>query len=128
MTTGPTTCCSVAIGSWSSTGRRSGSVPAPPTSATCSAPASSRTTRREHEAALVDRYVAGLARQGVDVDRDAIWDGYRRYAFGGLIMAIVASALVRRTDRGDEMFLTMAQRHAHQGLELDTEALYPRRE
>ena len=57
-----------------------------------------------------------------------IWEGYRRYAYGGLIMAIVASALVRRTDRGDEMFLTMAERHAHQGLELDTEALYPQRE
>ena len=38
-------------------------------------------------------------------------------------MAIVASALVRRTDRGDEMFLAMAERHAHQGLDLDTEAL-----
>jgi hypothetical protein len=84
--------------------------------------------RRRHESALVDRYVAGLVAQGVEVDRDTVWEGYRRYAYGGLIMAIVASALVRRTDRGDEMFLTMAQRHAHQGLELDTEALYPRRE
>jgi hypothetical protein len=83
--------------------------------------------RRQHDAGLVDRYVAGLIAAGVDADRDSIWEGYRRYAFGGLIMAIVASALVRRTDRGDEMFLAMAQRHAHQGLDLDTESLYVRR-
>ena len=79
--------------------------------------------RRQHEAALVDRYVAGLHAQGVDVDRAEIWDGYRRYAFGGLIMAVVASALVRRTDRGDDMFVTMAERHALQMADLDTEAL-----
>ena len=80
--------------------------------------------RHRHEAALVDRYVAGLQAQGVDVDRDEVWKGYRRYAFGGLVMAIVASALVRRTARGDDMFVTMAERHARQGFELDTEALY----
>ena len=38
-----------------------------------------------------------------------MWEQYRRYAFGGLIMAIVASFLVRRTERGDEMFITMAR-------------------
>jgi hypothetical protein len=79
--------------------------------------------RRSHEATLVDRYVAGLAAQGVSVDRDAIWQQYRQFAFGGLIMAIVASALVRRTARGDDMFVTMAERHARQALDLDAEAL-----
>ena len=63
------------------------------------------------------------SRQGVDVDRDDVWEQYRRYAFGGLIMAIVASALVRRTDRGDDMFVTMAERHARQALDLDAESL-----
>ena len=65
----------------------------------------------------------GLRTQGVDVDRDGVWDLYRRYAFGGLVMAIVAQALVRRTDRGDEMFITMADRHSRQALDLDSEAL-----
>ena len=32
-------------------------------------------------------------------------------------------ALVRRTDRGDEMFMTMADRHARQALDLDSESL-----
>ena len=43
--------------------------------------------------------------------------------YGGLIMAIVASTLVRRTDRGDEMFIAMADRHAVQALDLDSLAL-----
>ena len=79
--------------------------------------------RRVHEDALVDRYVAGLAAQGVALDRDDVWTQYRRYAFGGLIMAIVAQALVVRTDRGDEMFITMADRHSRQALDLDSESL-----
>jgi Phosphotransferase enzyme family len=79
--------------------------------------------RRLHESALVDRYVEGLVAQRVPVERDDVWQLYRRFAFGGLIMAIVASALVRRTERGDDMFVTMAVRHARQALDLDSEAL-----
>jgi hypothetical protein len=72
---------------------------------------------------LVDRYVAGLHAQGVAVERDDVWTLYRHYAFSGLVMAIVASFLVRQTDRGDEMFMTMASRHAHQALDLGSESL-----
>ncbi len=79
--------------------------------------------RRVAEPALVDRYVAGLRAQGVTVERDDVWTLYRRYAFSGLVMAIVASFLVRQTDRGDEMFMTMASRHARQALDLDSESL-----
>jgi hypothetical protein len=82
--------------------------------------------RREVEAGLVDRYVAGLRAQGIAVERDDVWTLYRHYAFSGLVMAIVASFLVRRTDRGDEMFMTMASRHAHQALHLDSESLLGR--
>ena len=55
-----------------------------------------------------------------------MWTLYRHYAFSGLVMAIVASFLVRQTDRGDEMFMTMASRHAHQALDLDSESLLGR--
>ena len=79
--------------------------------------------RRRHEHELVDRYAQRLLEQGVAVERDDLWDGYRRSAYGGLIMAIVASILVRRTDRGDEMFIAMADRHAIQALDLDSLAL-----
>jgi hypothetical protein len=38
-------------------------------------------------------------------------------------MAVAASMLVERTDRGDEMFLVMAHRHARHALDLDAPAL-----
>jgi hypothetical protein len=79
--------------------------------------------RRARERALVARYVGGLRAQGVDVDEDAVWTGYRQFAYAGLIMAIAASALVVHTDRGDGMFLAMAERSAAMALELDAESL-----
>jgi Phosphotransferase enzyme family len=79
--------------------------------------------RRAAESALVDRYVERLSVQGVAAGPDEIWQLYRHYAFSGLVMAIVASFLVRRTDRGDKMFITMAERHARQALDLDSLAL-----
>src|SRR4029077_7177166 len=42
--------------------------------------------RRAAEPRLVDRYVAGLRAQGVSVERDAVWQLYRHYAFSGLVM------------------------------------------
>jgi hypothetical protein len=40
-------------------------------------------------------------------------------------MAIVASMVVRRTERGDEMFVAMAERHGRHALDVDAEALLP---
>jgi aminoglycoside/choline kinase family phosphotransferase len=76
--------------------------------------------RREVEAGLVQRYHAGLTAAGVtDYDADRCWHDYRRGTWAGLVMAIAASMLVERTDRGDQMFLTMAARHARHALDLD---------
>ena len=75
--------------------------------------------RRNHEESLVRGYHDGLVAAGVDgYDWNTCWNDYRRYSFGGLIMAIAASMLVERTDRGDEMFMTMASRHSTQALDL----------
>ena len=49
------------------------------------------------------------------------WRDYRRYAFSGFLMAVAASMMVVQTDRGDEMFLTMARRHGEQILDLEAE-------
>ena len=55
------------------------------------------------------RYHDGLVAAGVSgYDWDRCWLDHRRGTWAGLIMAIAASMLVERTDRGDEMFLTMA--------------------
>ena len=41
----------------------------------------------------------------------------------GLLMAVGASMLVERTERGDEMFMTMASRHSQHVLDLDATEL-----
>ena len=75
--------------------------------------------RRTNEEALIREYHRGLLAAGVDgYDWNTCWDDYRRYSFGGLIMAIAASVLVERTDRGDDMFMAMASRHSTQALDL----------
>lgn len=75
--------------------------------------------RRSHEADLVHLYHDGLGALGVDLGWDECWEQYRRYSFSGLIMAIAASMLVVQTERGDDMFVTMAQRHGRHALDLD---------
>ena len=76
--------------------------------------------RRQHEQALVRRYHDGLVAAGVTgYGFERCFADYRRGSFGGLVMAVAASMLVERTERGDEMFLTMARRHARHALDLD---------
>jgi aminoglycoside/choline kinase family phosphotransferase len=76
--------------------------------------------RRAHEEDLVRRYHDGIVAAGVrDYDWDRCWTDYRRGTWGGLIMAIAASMLVERTERGDDMFMVMAHRHARHVLDLD---------
>jgi hypothetical protein len=80
--------------------------------------------RGRHERALVRRYHDALLARGVrDYAWDDLWLDYRRYAFGGFLMAIGASVMVVQTPRGDEMFLTMIRRHAAQIDDLDAAAL-----
>ncbi|MQA96638.1 MAG: phosphotransferase [Streptosporangiales bacterium] len=79
--------------------------------------------RRAHEQDLVRAYHAGLRAAGVELSWDEVWHDYRRYSFDGLTMAVAASMLVTRTDRGDDMFMAMAERHGRQALDLDAESL-----
>jgi aminoglycoside/choline kinase family phosphotransferase len=80
--------------------------------------------RRARESDLVGEYHDRLRAGGVvGYSRDDCMTEYRRHAYGGYIMAVGASMLVERTVRGDEMFLTMARRHAAQVLDLGSEAL-----
>ena len=76
--------------------------------------------RRKHERQLIEAYHQALIAGGVEgYDWDRCWTDYRRFAFGGLIMAMAASMLVERTDRGDDMFMAMATRHCEQILDLE---------
>jgi hypothetical protein len=74
--------------------------------------------RREHEVPLLRSYQASLAAAGVNLDWAECLEGYRRYCFDGLLMAIIASMLVGRSERGDDMFMAMAVRHGQQAIDL----------
>jgi Phosphotransferase enzyme family len=79
--------------------------------------------RRANESDLVHRYHDAMQAAGVKLDWDDCWEQYRRYTFAGLVMAVAASMLVEQTDRGDDMFMAMANRHGRHALDLDAEAL-----
>lgn len=75
--------------------------------------------RRTHEKDLLRAYHERLRAAGIELTWGEVWSQYRRYAFGGLLMAIAASMLVKRTPRGDDMFVMMAQRHGHHAIDLE---------
>jgi hypothetical protein len=70
--------------------------------------------RRTHERPLMVRYGDGLRDAGVDVVDEVLWAGYVLGSASGYLMSVIASQLVERTARGDEMFAVMAERHAAQ--------------
>lgn len=73
--------------------------------------------RREHEWALVDRYISGIESYGHNLDHEWVRRHYRIEAISGVVMAVIASQIVGRTARGDKMFEVMATRHLLQGIE-----------
>ena len=76
--------------------------------------------RARVEEGMVRDYHAGLEAAGVaGYTWDTCWEEYRLGTFAGLLMAVGASMMVERTDRGDQMFLTMADRHARHALDLE---------
>ena len=78
--------------------------------------------RRANERALLRGYWERLRSAGVaDYSWDACWRDYRRHAFAGVVMAVVASMIVEQTERGDDMFVAMASRHTEHALDLDSE-------
>jgi hypothetical protein len=74
------------------------------------------------EADIVREYHDRLARAGIgDYDWARCWRDYRRGAFSGFGVTVIASMIVQQTGRGDEMFITMARRHARHALDLGSE-------
>src|SRR5262245_62039777 len=67
--------------------------------------------RRDNYDALLGTYHDALGPNAA-MNLADIREGVRRQAFFGVMMAIVSSMLVERTDRGDEMFMTMLRRHS----------------
>jgi hypothetical protein len=83
--------------------------------------------RQSREEDLVRRYYTGLTGRGVSLTWNDCWNDYRRYAFAGIVMDIIAAMFVQQTERGDEMFSAMADRHARHAIDLDSLRLLPER-
>jgi hypothetical protein len=80
--------------------------------------------RRAHADELMAAYHKALGPQS-SVTIDDVGAGVRRQSFAGVMMAIVSSMLVQRTDRGDDMFMVMLERHCEHVLDTDALALLP---
>lgn len=80
--------------------------------------------RRREEEGLVREYWEALCAHGVvGFSWDDCWHDYRHLTFAGVVMAVVASQIVVQTERGDDMFVAMAQRHGRHALDLEADAL-----
>ena len=81
--------------------------------------------RRSCERDLLIRYHRALVEDyGVDgYPFDRCWRDYVRSSYGSLLMAVFASMMVGRTDRGDAMFMAMANRSAQMAADLDALAV-----
>ncbi len=75
--------------------------------------------RRRVERDIVRAYHAALLAAGVsDYPWEQCWSDYRRGAFAGFAVTVIASMLVQQTARGDEMFITMARRHSRHAIDV----------
>jgi hypothetical protein len=80
--------------------------------------------RRQHYDALLRAYHEALGPEA-PITLAEVGEGVRRQSFFGVMMAIVSSMLVERTERGDRMFMTMLQRNCDHVLDTDALATLP---
>jgi hypothetical protein len=80
--------------------------------------------RRDHYDEFLRAYHEALGPEAPVSPAD-VAEGVRRQSFFGVMMAIVSSMLVERTDRGDRMFMTMLQRNCDHVLDTDALATLP---
>ncbi len=80
--------------------------------------------RRDNYDALLGAYHDALGPDAA-LSVDDVREGVRRQAFFGVMMAIVSPMLVARTERGDEMFMTMLRRHSQHVIDTGALATLP---
>jgi hypothetical protein len=79
-----------------------------------------RESRRSLEARLLHEYHDDLQRNGVaDYRFDQLMLDYRHYSFAALAVAVAATLLVKRTERGDRMLMRMISDAAEHVLDTD---------
>jgi hypothetical protein len=80
--------------------------------------------RREHYDDLLRAYHTALGPDS-SLSLDEVREGVRRQSFFGVVMTIVSPMLVARTERGDQMFMTMLERHCQHVIDTDALAILP---
>lgn len=78
--------------------------------------------RRAHEDALMAHYCEALAQQGIDYPVAELREHVALGAWLGPLVTVVGAFAATRTDRGDEMFIAMANRAAAQLADHDSVA------
>ncbi|MEZ5999143.1 phosphotransferase [Hyphomonas sp.] len=85
-----------------------------------------REERPKHELALLRYYHDRLQEEGVSgYSFDELYKDYCYFSFYGMSVAFGAAMLVKQTERGDQMFLTMLRRHAAQARDNNALELLP---
>ena len=79
--------------------------------------------RREVEKQLVESYRVKLNAAGIDYDAETCWRDYRFGSIWGLIITVLATSMAARTERGDDLFVTMATQYGHLVLDHDAVSL-----
>ncbi len=80
--------------------------------------------RRDHYDELLGVYYEALG-PDAPLSLADVREGVRRQSFFGVLMAIAAPMLVERTERGDQMFMAMLERHCEHVLDTDALAILP---
>lgn len=76
--------------------------------------------RRKEEQSIVREYHDGLCSSGVtDYSYEQCFEDYRKGVYAGFAVTVVAAVVVQQTERGDEMFRTMARRYGQMALDLN---------
>ena len=74
--------------------------------------------RRANEQELLRGYHDDLLKYGVQgYDFEHLMNDYRHYSFAQLAVAIAATVIVKRTERGDRLFIHMITGAGHQVLD-----------
>ena len=77
-----------------------------------------RETRRAQERGLLKGYYDDLVSLGVSgYSFDQLLRDYAHYSFAAIAVALTATMIVKRTDRGDDLFMHMITGAAHQALD-----------
>lgn len=85
-----------------------------------------RETRRANERALLAEYHDQLVKNGVeDYSFDHLLRDYAHYSFAQIAVAMTATMIVKRTDRGDRLFMHMITGAALQALDNDALDAFP---